>query len=95
MDIVNVTLRNLTREQKTQVVEIKERDQVVDLLTRMEQALSDKVRSELAEQLVELVQESTKYKEEQVLLESATEYSSVLFSEFRSNGIATYVVEQL
>lgn len=95
MDIVNVTLRNLTREQKTQVVEIKERDQVVDLLTRMEQALSDKVRSELAEQLVELVQESTKYKVEQVLLESATEYSSVLFSEFRSNGIATYVVEQL
>lgn len=95
MDIVNVTLRNLTREQKTQVVEIKEHDQVVDLLTRMEQALSDKVRSELAEQLVELVQESTKYKVEQVLLESATEYSSVLFSEFRSNGIATYVVEQL
>lgn len=95
MDIVNVTLRNLTREQKTQVVEIKERDQVVDLLTRMEQALSDKVRSELAEQLVELVQESTNYKVEEVLLESATEYSEILFREFRDHGIATFVVEQL
>jgi len=95
MDIVNITLRNLTPEQKARVVELKERDQLVDLLTRLEQALDDVSRLHLAEEVVGLVLESTNYRVEEVLLESATEYSAILFAEFRDHGIATYVVEQL
>jgi hypothetical protein len=95
MDIVNVTFRPNVGKMQGQVVELKQHDQVLEHLTRLEKATDDATRIEVAEALVELVQDATHYKVEQVLLESGTEYSEILFSEFRACGIATYVVEQL
>jgi hypothetical protein len=80
---------------KSRVYELKEHTQVVNLLTQLEKATDDVQRLDLSEELVLLVLEATNYKVEEVLLESATEYSEILFREFRDHGIATYVVEQL
>lgn len=95
MDIVNVTLRSLTVTMKSRVCDLKEHPQVVNLLIQLEKATDDLQRLGLAEEIVSLVQEATNYKVEEVLLESATEYSEILFREFRDHNIATYVVEQL
>lgn len=95
MEMVNVTLRSLTSEMKSRVYELKEHTQVVNLLTQLEKATDDVQRLDLSEELVLVVLEATNYKVEEVLLESATEYSEILFREFRDHGIATYVVEQL
>jgi len=80
---------------KSRVYELKEHTQVVNLLTQLEKATDDVQRLDLSEELVLVVLEATNYKVEEVLLESATEYSEILFREFRDHGITTYVVEQL
>ncbi len=93
MKIINVTFREVNASlQRKKVENVGKHHHVVSLLTDLEKATTDKERKNIARHLVYFV---CGYNIEAVLLESATEYSEILFREFRDHNIATYVVEQL